>query len=464
MIGKLDILNGHSLEQLRLVPDNSVHCCVTSPPYYGLRVYGTNPITWPGRDPGCEHEWETVRPPGARVCDTNPGALQHEGNMGRDRIKSDLCRKCGAWRGELGAEPTPEMFVGHLVDIFREVRRCLHPSGVLWVNIGDSFASNNGGDKDGVRPKNLIGLPWMLAFALRQDGWNLRADNIWQKNGMPESVADRFTRNFEYIFQLTKSEQYYFDQEAAKEPAAEPDRERNDRIGGADGHTVRHSVGGMIGKTVMRNRRSVMKINTQPSTYEYCLNCDTLFDGPARNGIEKRKEGDATILTCPVCDCEDQWVSHFAAFPLDLPKILIQVSTSARGCCPACLAPFERVVEDNPESKDSDEMESGCVKKTLGWLPSCKCHILTEFPKLKPNATEAQKIRRNAEITAKHLEESVGLTVVPPTILDPFLGSGTTAIAALELGYNVVGCELNPHYARLAKKRCDAVTPGFMLA
>jgi DNA modification methylase len=122
-----------------------------------------------------------------------------------------------------------------------------------------------GKKQTGLKSKDLIGIPWMVAFALRADGWYLRNDVIWSKpNPMPESVTDRCTKAHEYIFMLTKSERYYFDAEAIKEPAAEPERQRNDRIGGANGHTVRHSQGGMIGASETRNKRSVWTVPTAP--------------------------------------------------------------------------------------------------------------------------------------------------------------------------------------------------------
>jgi DNA modification methylase len=155
---------------LQRYPDNFFHCCVTSPPYWGLRDYG--------------------------VAD------------------------------QLGLERTPEEYVANMVQVFREVKRVLRDDGTLWLNIGDSYAHNGaayGNAKStltGLKPKDLVGIPWMVAFALRADGWYLRQDVIWaKKNCMPESVKDRPTRSHEYIFLLTKSEKYYYDSKAIQEPA-----------------------------------------------------------------------------------------------------------------------------------------------------------------------------------------------------------------------------------------------------
>lgn len=181
----ITIYHGNALDELRGFPDGSVNCCVTSPPYWGLRDYGVD--------------------------------------------------------GQIGLERTPEEYVERMVCVLREVRRVLRDDGTLWVNIGDSYAGSWGAqggpsnlglppssvyaDKSpsrnakaiGCKPKDLVGIPWMLAFALRADGWYLRADNVWGKpNGMPESVEDRPTRSHEYVFLLSKSERYWYDAEAVR--------------------------------------------------------------------------------------------------------------------------------------------------------------------------------------------------------------------------------------------------------
>jgi DNA modification methylase len=218
------ILVGDSREVLKSLPEKSVQCGVTSQPYYGLRFYGTDGVIW-GGDPSCEHEWETVHPPGQRSSDTHPGPLQHDGNKNREKLTSNTCKKCGAWKGELGLEPTPELYVQHLVEIFREFRRVLRDDGVLWVNIGDSYSRNpskggsgtptgrNGRREDytgagygGCKEKDLIGIPWLFAFAMRADGWYLRADLPWiKRNSMPSSVTDRPASSIEHVFLFSKS-------------------------------------------------------------------------------------------------------------------------------------------------------------------------------------------------------------------------------------------------------------------
>lgn len=240
--------NVDCLEGARMLPDSSVDCIVTSPPYYGLRDYGVV--------------------------------------------------------GQIGLEDTPETYITRLVELFRELRRALKPEGTLWVNIGDSYAGSGRGAGDKkrsytkqqtnpasymeehhkpyrsgtIKPKDLIGIPWMLAFALRADGWYLRQDIIWHKpNAMPESMQDRCTKSHEYIFLLSKSARYYFDAGAIKEPAAYDGRE-DTRMKGS--HKYSQGVTGLSPQTFaargherwhtdkegnyVRNKRSVWNVATKP--------------------------------------------------------------------------------------------------------------------------------------------------------------------------------------------------------
>ena len=236
------VLEGDCLDTLKTLPAESVHTCVTSPPYFGLRDYGVE--------------------------------------------------------GQLGAEPTPDEFVEALVRVFREVRRVLRDDGTVWLNLGDSYSTDakwggstsgkaakgihgaGGGGRSKVRTgipdKNLIGIPWRVAFALQADGWYLRQDIIWHKpNPMPESVRDRCTKAHEYVFLLSKSPKYYYDHEAAKEPATSTHAAGNKRHKYADQYAAEKEVtqqhrtkagltalAGVEGKT--RNRRSVWSVGSRP--------------------------------------------------------------------------------------------------------------------------------------------------------------------------------------------------------
>jgi DNA modification methylase len=318
-----EIICGDALTVLREMPDESVQCCVTSPPYFGLRDYG-----------------------------------------------------CA---GQVGLEPTPEEYTERLTEIFREVRRVLKPDGVCWLNVGDSYAGSGkgawDGEKlkqlknkqsykfttdnpaaqmpkkwDGIKPKDLIGIPWRVALALQADGWWLRSAVIWEKpNALPQSVKDRPTNSYEFVFLLAKSQKYYYDYQAIMEPIAAGTADRMKRgvspnhkyINGAAGQTAHNlnkprenRTGEDIELPAMRNKRDVWRVVT--NSYR---------------------------------------AAHFATFPVDLVR-------------PCILA--------------------GC----------------------------------------------------PPggVVLDPFIGSGTTAVAALTEDRNYIGIELNPDFCAIARERIEKQT------
>ena len=238
------IINRDCLEALRELPDNSVHCCITSPPYYALRDYGVD--------------------------------------------------------GQIGREETPALYVARLTAVFHEIKRVLRPDGTCWLNISDTYCgkSNQGEYVDpkypngrtgqavainnrveGCKPKDLIGIPWLLAFALRADGWFLRNDIIWYKaNPMPESVRDRCSRCYEHVFLLTKSRRYFFDPDAIAEPVASSTIPRMKRGFGANnkyssdipGQKHQHindaRLAGYADADIplFRNKRDVWQINTVP--------------------------------------------------------------------------------------------------------------------------------------------------------------------------------------------------------
>lgn len=264
--------------------DKCVHTVVTSPPYYGLRDYGT--AKWIGGNSECDHKPD-IKPRDERPRNNLTGGLDYM--KAKDPVYRDICGKCGAIRqdSQLGLEPTPDEYIANLVAVFRKCKRILRDDGTLWVNIGDSFAGSGCGTNDyrteksrsinksdvmfskrppqqkelpGCKPKDLIGIPWMLAFALRADGWYLRSDIIWaKKNCMPESVKDRPTKSHEYIFLLSKSAKYYYDSEAIAEPSV--------RAGEYNNSSETHSEYAMhrvvkVGET--RNKRDVWTIATKP--------------------------------------------------------------------------------------------------------------------------------------------------------------------------------------------------------
>lgn len=405
----LEVLTGDALEQLRRVPDKSVHCAVTSPPYFGLRSY------LPKDDP--------------------------------------------AKHLELGQERTVEEYVAHLVEVFREVYRVLRDDGTFWVVIGDTYTKDGGrrkagkaaGSSDGFvhrgeQPEGLrqevqrIGgkrlaqkqrllVPWRLALALQDDGWVLRQDIVWAApNKMPESVRDRFTQAHEYVLMLAKGGRYFFDQWAVKEPCVSSryDRkkmaEKRERIhakhlGAQEGIDAtlnaasdktnvgrKRAVGGEGG---LRNPRSVWNIPTVP------------FKG-----------------------------KHFAVFPPRLAERCILAGTSP-WVCGSCGAPQRRVLGEKlaVEGRGSGQLErkfrnvhggggeglahlgtgvpwNPSVQETVGFEPTCKCH-----------------------------DGMASRPVVPATVLDPFAGAFTTAVVCDRLGRKALMVELNREYARMGVQR-----------
>jgi len=256
-------LYGDCRETLKELPEKCINTCITSPPYWGLRDYGTG--EWIGGDADCLHKSATTNADKTGGF-TGERVRKIGGSENNKYLKyKKVCPDCGAVRkdSQLGLEETPEEFVENLVKVFREVKRVLRDDGTVWLNLGDSYynyrpgkgqslikqtVSNTNQDLpqevarrankiEGLKEKDLVGIPWRVAFALQADGWYLRQDIIWHKpNPMPESVQDRCTKSHEYIFLLSKNPKYYFDNEAIKEDA-EPEK---------------------------RNKRSVWTITTKP--------------------------------------------------------------------------------------------------------------------------------------------------------------------------------------------------------
>ncbi len=443
---------------LKTFPDRIFHTVVTSPPYWGLRDYGT--AEWEGGDAACDH----YKPNRAGVNAQAGNTLQGVGDYYRD-----TCGKCGATRKDqqLGLERTPEEYVEKLVTIFREVRRTLRDEGTLWLNLGDSYSGSPMGNRDdrdnvkqgtntgslirskpngripGLKPKDLVGIPWRVAFALQADGWYLRSDIIWHKpNPMPESVRDRPTKSHEYLFLLTKQERYFYDADAVREPHA--------TYVERDGQMV-HTTGG--------NRRK------RAGTWAYE---DSGVAGAHPAGRNRR-----SVWTIATRGYKE---AHFATFTPGLVEPCILAGTSEYGACSICGAPWKRVVErDVPATGRRDfpstlaklgtPSQGGYLKpravKTLGWEPTCVCSgsFVREtyqdgtFQDEEGKEHPVMKTRRTY-VPCIPLEDH---PVKSCLVLDPFAGASTTGAVALQHRRRFVGIELNPDYITLSERRLEEV-------
>jgi len=403
------------------LPDESVQCVVTSPPYWGLRDYGLEGSVW-GGEAGCRHEWgdEMLAKPTIMYVNKHTKALNDgwtDSNAEREVRQPNqgaFCRLCGAWRGCLGLEPTPELYVNHMVEIFREVRRVLRSDGTVWLNLGDSYAGGSGSDPyrrttsggmgPGLKPKDLCGIPWRVAFALQADGWWLRSDIIWHKpNPMPESVTDRPTKSHEYLFLLTKSKRYFFDQEAVREKGSSNShgggRATGDRYSDKSGRGDRGQVAGNARPAIEtggRNVRSVWRIATQP------------YSG-----------------------------AHFATMPPKLVEPCIKAGTSEKGACPECGAPWERVVG------------KGALQVSGHARGVAHSHI----PMRNDQGQDAFMTRQSATTGWRPGCDCAAGDPVPCLAVDPFGGAGTVAYVAMQLGRRGVVIDANGDYCQMAWRR-----------
>lgn len=396
---------GDAIEVMNQMPEKSVDCVIFSPPYWGLRDYGEETENiWGGED-SCNHVWKAHKqnPRGGLNTDENPpdvGGNKHTQTtrLRGEGVETNFCQECGAWRGQFGLEPSPLMYVEHMVEVGKAVHRVLKDTGTWWLNLGDTYAGGGGisgvpDDWDSASTSNRekypesvpakdtefpdkckLLIPHRVAISLIDDGWICRNDVVWSKmNGMPESVTDRFTKSFEYFFLFSKQQNYYFDMDAVKQDGSQP-----------------------------------------------------------------RDVFETTVANFPD--------AHFATFPPDLIEDPTKASCPPKVCV-NCQSPYERQTEvvnreiaggvsrvpqeergyDDRQGKSQNDREglTQSTKKTVGWEKTCDCDT----------------------------EETE-----PGVVLDPFMGSGTTAVVAENLGRRWVGIDLNKDYVEMSEDRISTET------
>lgn len=321
------IFTGDLRECLKNQGEGCIQTCVTSPPYYGLRNYGTEPLIWGGIDT-CNHVWGDVIPGSNRGGSGTPTNKSGRGEgYGRASTRGRFCKRCGAWEGHLGLEPTLDLYIDHLVEVFRHVRRVLHGSGTLWLNLGDSYASSPEKAKlANLKPKDMLMVPHRVAMALQEDGWWLRSVCPWVKaNGLPESVRSRPTSSVEYWFMFSKSSDYYYDIDAIRIP-------ENGRA-----------------------RRNSDWFFETARGYADELNAFVFESGRALIGSS---DGEHDEIQAFYANPEPLKGAHFATFPTKVIEPIIRACSSEVGGCKLCFSPF---VRDGEGWKKTCECDSGDV-------------------------------------------------------------------------------------------------------
>lgn len=441
------ILQGNSIR----IPlaDNSVNCVITSPPYWNLRDYGT--ARWEGGSIDCDHK---TRPSHNIVSSTLGGGKSTTGHW--QEGYRDTCPRCGAVRidNQIGLEPTIAEYIAVIVQVFREVKRVLHPTGIAWVNLGDTYATSRNGrsaadtkavgkddrtfrDKpfsiNEVPAKNLCLIPQRVALALQDDGWIVRSFIPWIKgNPMPESVEDRPGTAHEYIIMLVKSERYYFDTEGVRRVKGSDSIAREKRgvsanhknTNGAPGQPP-HSFMQFRPNDPTRETESGRALRTSDffndSLDAYIAHLQSIRDN---GGMMLNTEGLPAGL---VINSAPYKFAHYATFPSALIRPMILAATSARGVCPKCGKGWVRVSEStgHVNKREPAHVPGNCATKqdSTGWQPTKRATDKWQ-PTCSCNAGEP----------------------IPGIILDPFCGSGTVGQVARELGRRFIGIDLSATY------------------
>lgn len=473
-----DLYRGDCRDDLRRRPDASVHCVLTSPPYYSLRDYAVPPGVWGGKA-DCAHVWGPEQ-------QVHKGGLHGNGQLavrsvadakdGTAQVRAGAFCACGAWRGQLGLEPSPSLYVEHLVEVMREVRRILRPEGTLWLNLGDSYcgdggqgqptsalgAKGTGGvpavgtegykkwerDWEGLKTKDLVGIPWAVAFALRADGWWLRSDIVWAKpNPMPESVEDRPTRAHEFVFILAKAGEPTFwkhrdgrvvweqpppdwvwrDRTTDQETNVEPRNWRYERLRAAARPELQVKETEQLRWVRLNRWRG----------WDYYYDADAIREAHAYGDHPRRKNSPRVIPGQKV---------HGGVH---------RVKTAA--------TPHGNGRRQAPEPGEANAFhENGRNKRDVWAVPDELWNLFLEWLDRQPaEALDVVRIRpqpfpeAHFAVMPEELAELCIKAGCPPggAVYDPFAGACTVGLVALRLGRSFAGAEVSSAYADMGEKR-----------
>jgi len=420
-VGSAEFYQGDCISVLRKLPEASFQCCVTSPPYYGLRVYD------------------------------------------------------GDATKEIGREPTLNEYVANLVEVGRGVRRVLRDDGVFWLNLGDSFCNTDkwGGGKNnntgkhtadgndvpswkstrikkqkqaGFKPKDMMLVPFHVAMALQADGWWLRACLPWLKrNAMPTSANDRPGTSVEYVFMLTKSPTYFFDMVSVRKQG-DPYSPRT--IGGA--HHLKEKAAA-FGLVEFSGNQTSGKIDDFPAGCNF-RDSDLWFE--SLESTTYGAIGSGNELLGLDINVGSLAIKHFAAYPTKLIAPLLKCSTSPKGCCPKCGAPWKRVLEkERRATRPASDSKVTKQRKVAGAPGRSPVGATSCFATTVGNRDPQRHVTETKTLGWEPTCVCGDLEPIPCKILDPFGGAGTTALVGRKLGLDSVSIELNPEYIELAAKR-----------
>lgn len=495
-------LQGNALSVLKGLPPDFFHCAVTSPPYFGLRKYDGGVEVWDG-DGNCQHEWGSSVETGDNRFRAGHnavvGACLNPRVWEGGKLGSDRCTRCGAVRCQLGAEPTPELYISHLVQICTEVKRVLRPDGVFWLNIGDSWAGSNCGSNgyraktglgsrpsdryigqkpglpEGTKPLDMILVPSQLALALRADGWYIRSIVIWSKtNPMPESVNGwRWER---HKIKVSDSGR---DEEAWRVGANGTPQQDHAPDGSFQSSAVWQDCPGcpkcspnggyVLRKGSWRPTDSYEQIFMLTKTGDYYCDREAVLEPSITSdsrrpytsegawGVDgrprkQRHGGEARSGDCSGRNLRSVWEfptrpfkgAHFATFAPRLPELCIKSSASERGCCPGCGAPWARVIDRHSIGHGGDtdcSYPAGTAASRLALLRQAAREQGGEY------ASDSRTLGWRPICSCPPADP------VPCRVLDPFSGAGTTALACERLSVDSVSIDTSTEYIQMSRGR-----------